>query len=496
MTRTTTTLLLILGLTAAFTTLFYDTGIGINLVVFELLAVGAWLLHGRGTAWTPLLRIMTACTATTAIAVVVHASEMAIALNVISAGLTVGLLVAPQLSATHHAFILAVQHAWKLPFAATRQLAWLNGRDRPHTVSTRMVVTTASVPLLLALFAGLYGASNPFFGELVDQFYERLGNADLALFYTIGLGAFCSAFLLIATQHERFLVWAGLRTDTLTPCPPPADRGEYRTAIVLFAALNLLLLLLNVLDVQHVWMEFTFTGQYLKDFVHQGTWMLIISIVIGAALVLYFFRGDLNFIRSNAPLKWLCLAWLAQNAMLAASVAVRNYWYIHHFGLAYKRIGVILFLLAALAGLWLVMRKVTLLRSSFYLTRWNLLAAYVIVVCASLFDWDTLIARYNMAHKQDIFVELNFLLFLDEKALPYIAMSDAELAALHAHNEAVLGTDRFNRFPYLHPNTYREVLQQNTGRFLATYPERSWREWNWADANAFDVLTANGDVLK
>ncbi len=31
MTRTTTTLLLILGLTAAFTTLFYDTGMGISL---------------------------------------------------------------------------------------------------------------------------------------------------------------------------------------------------------------------------------------------------------------------------------------------------------------------------------------------------------------------------------------------------------------------------------------------------------------------------------
>jgi hypothetical protein len=254
--------------------------------------------------------------------------------------------------------------------------------------------------------------------------------------------------------------------------------------------LNGLLLLLNVLDVQHVWLEFTYTGQYLKDFVHQGTWMLIISIVLGAALVLYFFRGDLNFIRNNGPLKWLSLAWLVQNAVLAASVGMRNYWYIEHFGLAYKRIGVVLFLLAALAGLWLVMRKVTLTRTSHYLTRWNLLAAYIIVVVASLFDWDTLIARYNVAHKQSTFVELNYLLTLDEKALPYIAMSDAELAALHTHNEAVLGTDRFSRFPYLHPDTYRNVLQQNMARFLASYPERSWREWNWADRRAYDVLAA------
>ncbi len=488
MTRTTTTILLILGLTAAFTTLFYDTGIGINLLVFELLAICTWLLHGGGTAWTPLLRVMTACTAVTAIAVVVHASELAIALNILSAALTVGLLVAPQLSATHHAFMLAIQHAIKVPVAATRLLTWQHANSTQRTASTRMVLTTASVPLLLAIFAGLYGASNPFFGELVDRFYEHLGTADLALLYTIGLGAFCSAFLLIATQHERFLVWAGLRTDTLPPSPPPVERGEYRTAIVLFAALNLLLLQLNVLDVQHVWMDFTFTGQYLKDFVHQGTWMLIISIVMGAALVLYFFRGDLNFIRGNTPLKWLCLAWLAQNAMLAASVAVRNYWYIHHFGLAYKRIGVILFLLAALVGLWLVMRKVTLLRSSFYLTRWNLLAAYVIVVCASLFDWDTLIARYNIEHRGTIFVELSYLLQLDDKVLPYLSLSDDDLDALQEHNESVLGSERYWGYSYMRPDAYKVALRTEVHEFSNAYPDRSWREWNWADARAHDAL--------
>ena len=488
MTRTTTTLLLILGLTAAFTTLFYDTGMGINLLVFELLAGGAWLLQARSVQWTPLLRVVMASTGATAIAVVVHASAMAVTLNVLSAVLTVGLLVAPQLYATHHAFLLAIQHAWKVPTAAMRQLAWLNGRDTPRTISPRMVVTTASVPLLLALFATLYGASNPFFGDLVDRFYERIGNADLALFRTLVIGLFCSAFLLIATQHERFLAWAGLRKDSLTPSLPPVQRGEYRTAVVLFAALNALLLLLNVLDVQHVWMDFTFTGQYLKDFVHQGTWMLIISIVMGAALVLYFFRGDLNFIRGNTPLKWLCLAWLAQNAMLAASVAVRNYWYIHHFGLAYKRIGVILFLLAALVGLWLVMRKVTLLRSSFYLTRWNLLAAYVIVVCASLFDWDTLIARYNIEHRGTIFVELSYLLQLDDKVLPYLSLSDDDLDALQEHNESVLGSERYWGYSYMRPDAYKVALRTEVHEFSNAYPDRSWREWNWADARAHDAL--------
>ena len=197
--------------------------------------------------------------------------------------------------------------------------------------------------------------------------------------------------------------------------------------------------------------------------------MLIISIVMGAALVLYFFRGDLNFIRGNTPLKWLCLAWLAQNAMLAASVAVRNYWYIHHFGLAYKRIGVILFLLAALVGLWLNPHKrVRLVLEA----TWHRSAD----------------ARYNIEHRGTIFVELSYLLELDEKVLPYLDLSDDDLYALQEHNESVLGSERYWGYSYMRPDAYKVALRTEVHEFSNAYPDRSWREWNWADARAHDAL--------
>lgn len=485
------TLLLCLGLAAAFTLLFHDTGIGLNLLLFEALAALAWKLAGRRVRWSPLARVSLGAVAATAVAIVLHASAMAIALNIISVALAVGLLLAPELSATHHAFLLAVQHAWKVPAVFARMLPRRGIDGAGARVAPRLIITTASMPLLLALFAGLYGASNPYFGALVDRFYAWVGQADLSLLLTLVLGLFFSLFLLLASAHPRLLAWAGLRSDALTPTPPSADRGEMRLGLVLFSALNALLLLMNVLDLQHVWLHFTFTGQYLKEFVHQGTWMLIVSIVLGAALVLYFFRGDINFIRGNAPLKWLALAWLAQNAMLAASVGMRTYHYVHHYGLAYKRIGVVIFLLATLIGLWIVMRKTMHRRSAHYLARWSVLGAFVVVVLASLIDWDLVIARYNLAHRTTTFVELGYLAFLDEKTLPLVQLSESEIRSIDAHNAGVLGEERYSRYPYMAPDQYALAVSRRTAEFKADYPQRSWREWNLADARAFAELTAS-----
>lgn len=482
------TLLICLALAVAFTGLFQHTGIGINLLLFEGLAVAALALGTHRPVITPLLRPLMLGVFATAVAVVVHASSMAVVLNLLSVALTAGLLLAPQLSSLHHALLLAVRHLWRVP-AAFKGLIPVRGTAAARTALTpRTAVTMAGVPVVLVLFATLYSGSNPYFGAQVDRFYAFIGDADLTLLLTFLLGMLISGFLVLRTVHACFLAWAGAKHDSLGTVAPPTDRTELRTAITLFAALNALLLLLNILDVQHVWLHFAFTGQYLKEFVHQGTWMLIVSIVLGAALVLHFFRGGLNFIRGKGPLQWLCLAWLAQNAVLAASVGMRTYWYVHHYGLAYKRIGVVLFLLTVVVALWLVARKVLHMRSAYYLTRWTALTAYLVLVTAALFDWDTIITRHNLAHRHQAFVELGFLAFLDERTLPQLQLERTELNAITAHNEAVLGEERYGRFPYMSPEDYTAAVTRRSGAFLEEYPKRSWREWNWADARAYAAL--------
>ena len=191
----------------------------------------------------------------------------------------------------------------------------------------------------------------------------------------------------------------------------------------------------------------------------------------------------------NRTLQRLSYIWLAQNVVLAISVCVRNYWYIHYYALAYKRIGVGFFLLATCVGLVLVMLKVSDRGSSHFLLRWNMFSVLCIGLVMALFDWDTIIARYNMAQRGKAFVELDYLTTMSDRTLPYLIRSNLQLEDLDTFNEHLLGgVERYSRTLYMDPQAYVACIHVRTERFLNKYPERSWREWKWADAWSYHLL--------
>mgnify|MGYP001550252387 FL=1 len=222
---------------------------------------------------------------------------------------------------------------------------------------------------------------------------------------------------------------------------------------------------------------------------HESTYLLLLSILLGAGIVLYYFRSGLNFDRRNRVVKWLSYAWLGQNVMLALSVGMRNYWYIHYYALAYKRIGVGFFLLALCIGMVLVMIKVQRGRSDHYLLRTNAVAVYCVALLMGLFNWDGIIARYNMAQQERAFVPLDFLATLSDKALPGLVRPPVELEKIAAFNATLIGgAGRYSGDLYMTSERYRIRIDQRVRSFLSAYPQRSWKEWNWADAKAFQAL--------
>ncbi len=86
------------------------------------------------------------------------------------------------------------------------------------------------------------------------------------------------------------------------------------------------------------------------EFVHQGVNVLIISVVLAIAMVMYFFRGNLNFLSNSQRLTYAAYVWIVQNAVLMVATAVKNTEYIERFGLTHKRIGVYVYLLLTLIG--------------------------------------------------------------------------------------------------------------------------------------------------
>ncbi|UPT66719.1 MAG: DUF4173 domain-containing protein [Sphingobacteriales bacterium JAD_PAG50586_3] len=269
-------------------------------------------------------------------------------------------------------------------------------------------------------------------------------------------------------------------------------KNEYRAGVFLLVVLNALILLLNIIDINWVWFNFRWEGQYLKQFVHEGTYMLIISILISIAVVLYYFRSNLNFYTKNKVLKYLSYAWLAQNAVLAISVCVRNYRYIEYFSLAYKRIGVFIFLLLTLYGLYTVFMKVKDKRSSFYLFRTNAYAILVVLVVTSLFNWDVIIAKYNFAHADRSYLHLDFMSALSDKALPYLDKPLAEVEKIKLAQrddfEFDSGSSFSRGYNYMTADEYCYSIESRKAQFITEWERKSIWEWNWPEYKAYQQL--------
>lgn len=486
---------LCLLLAAVHVFLFHDSGIGLNLLLFELAAAGVlWFI--RPTALPQTARWTLGGTMLSALMVAWHGSLLAVVLNLVSAALTVGILLAPELRALHQSALLAAAHLPAVPGALLRAIPARGLADRA-SITPRHVLSLAAVPLFLVLFGSMYRASNPFFDGFTEKALAAF-DVDMALVGSIVLGLLVSGFILLPSHHERLMRWAAGTGDQLQPngeATGPDVRREIFIAMLLLGGLNVLLLIVNALDIRHVWTGFQFDGQYLKQFVREGTYMLMLSIVLGAAIVLYFFRGDLNFACGARPVRWLAYAWLGQNIVLALSVGMRNFWYIHYYALAYKRIGVGFFLLALCIVLALVVIKVQRGRSAHFLLRTGSVAVYAVALVMALFNWDGIMARYNLAQQGKAFVHLDFLATLSDKALPRLVRSQEDLALIDSYNASLIGgEEHYSRDLYMTPEAFRMHIDQRVQDFLAEYPKRSWKEWNRADEQAYRALQdAPGD---
>jgi hypothetical protein len=259
-----------------------------------------------------------------------------------------------------------------------------------------------------------------------------------------------------------------------------ALKNENTTGIISLVLLNVLLLGVNVIDVNFLWLNFQYKeGEPVYKMVHEGAELLIISIVLAMAILLFFFKGNLNFYKRNKWLKYGAYAWIVQNAILVGSVLLRDYYYILKHGLAYKRIGVLFFLLMVLAGLITVFMKIWAKRTNYFLFRVNAWAGIVVLVLATTIHWDEFIAGYNLKRKDTIELDVPFLLSLSDKALPLL---DTNIVHLQKRENSLKTPAESVDNVYVCDSCFIEQLKMRETEFLQKQKQYSWLSWNYADA--------------
>ena len=180
----------------------------------------------------------------------------------------------------------------------------------------------------------------------------------------------------------------------------------------------------NSFDFLNLYTSLSESAVSYSRFVHEGTTHLIFAIALAALVILFYFRGNLNFFRENGLLKKLAYFWIFQNLILAINVAIRNVHYVNFtHALTDKRIGVFIFLIMVIIGLVTLYIKVNQKKTLVWLIKMNSFCIVSILCVSQLVNWERAMIAYNFSvtdksriDMNQLFNEIDYdLVYLDQK---------------------------------------------------------------------------------
>lgn len=419
--------------------------------------------------------------------------------------LFIGSLMLPQSKSFATTMQLGIANLFLSPFQLLHTISNVNIVKMPVLSKLFRFAFLIIPAAIIGFFVLLYSASNPIFeqflantfGELFQWCWSFIDEFNPQLIGTWVFGLGVSVYSLVHYTNINLMLKNEYEKDELFRVRKPEHKNfrklglknEWYAAIFLLVALNLLIFVLNLIDIYWVWFNFEWEGEYLKQFVHAGTYVLIFSILVSLVIVLYFFRGKLNFFSRNKSLKLLCYIWLGQNAILAISVVIRNLHYIHYFALASKRIAVMFFIALVLFGIYTVFAKIMYRKSLFYLIRMNAMFALVVLVLSALPNWSSIIIHYNFSHYEQSFVHLDYLASFSEDNISDLDIPLEKLEAMELIQKKLFPFEE----TYMTAAEFYQRIGEKRKNLEAMESSQSWKEWTLASQHAFDYLEATDE---
>ncbi len=337
--------------------------------------------------------------------------------------------------------------------------------------------------VIVSIFFFLYKSANPMFDQLTQKINLDFLSWGLIRFAFIGwvlIYIYYNQKGILQLIDKDLLISENLSESTITQSFSlfKSTKSEYQSAILLFGLLNILLCIVNILDMQFLFVNHELPkGVSHSEFVHQGINMLIVSIIIAIIITLYYFRGSLHFIKNNTWLKWLAYLWIFQNILLALSSASKNNFYISDYGLTYKRIGVYIYLILTIIGLITTMIKITYTKSNWFLVRKNTWAFYFILLICSLVHWDYYIIRYNTQMAK--YNEKEYLFQLSDNCIKTLLDGRKNEARKNLYkNYSIVQTNK----------VFYDNLEKRKKAFLLLHKYKQWPSWNLNNENIYQQL--------
>lgn len=443
----------------AFSLLFYSKSFGLNLFLISILVVTlmATMAKERNTSW------VYSCTyIATAIFVFLNPTNFTIFVHFMAFLVFVGKSISKKTS---------LYIAWAIGLinliiaSAANYTNYQQKEEEKKNISAKTmnrIKGGLAALVLLLIFGFLYKNANPVFGNLFEQI-----NLDFVSVPWL----FCTLLGYIIFLHvlKPFDATELVEFDLAQPneLEKPKEitlignkkklESEHTLGSMVFLALNLLLVLFLVTDVIYLFQESDISNSAYSESVHQGVYALMFSIVCAIALILYFFRGNLNFFEGNKRIKTLTYVWIALNVSLVAITCYKNYAYVEALGLTYKRIGVFVYLILTLTGLVTAYIKVSEIKNFTYLVRTNIATLFAFLVISAIIPWNKTITWYNLNKIEN--PDMGYLIELGDNTSPQLFEYAQENSQKLSTNEII-------------------IIKDNYAGFSKVQTEKTWQEYS------------------
>jgi hypothetical protein len=449
--------------------LFFQQTAGINFLLFTLMLTAFLvikdftILFHKEWIVTAIGSMLSAC------CIVYTNSLLAIISNIISLSLMAGYSMNKNSSLIFSGLYSLYSYLSAVPFMFIDLAQNRKNRQTEDKIYVKFFIIL--VPLIIAtIFFFMYRGASPAFNEFAEKINIDFLTWELVRFTISGF------ILLYGFFYHRKISYLFhkdmLSSDQLTIAEADpkslllkflSEANENLSGVVLLALLNILLMVVNIVDVNYIYMMEIPKELSYSQFVHQGTGMLITSIVSAILIILYYFRGTQNFYEKNGTLKFLVYLWILQNLILILSTAARNQMYIGEYGLTYKRIGVYVYLLLSFIGLVTTLIKIITVKSNWFLFRKNAWAAYIVLVLSCLINWDMFITVYNIEYSKRI--DREYLMELTPASLPYL----------------------WKYSDQLYNSNVNKVITQ-TKEFQLEWENANWQSWSYEKYRIYSAL--------
>lgn len=479
--------------------LFWDRSFGLNILIFSVLIITANALLSQRADYSPRVIVLLILTLATGTSFVYHGSALALTMHCISLLAFSCLLKFDKLRTPTLALVAWFENIANLIESSKNAANPNRAKPKPNSRAKRLLSILILPLLITVVFIIFYANGNQVFGTIsssiinsilkgIENFFEQISFTGI-LFFLLGIAV--TAVLVLHTKKNQTADWASTFSFNLRSKSPASDtqsmtlKDQYQRALVTFVSINVLIALVNLIDFTTVWFDFEVTkGDSLKQVVHNGTYVLITSILFAISVILYFFKGELNNYRQGKWLKRLAIVWIGQNIILVISVGFKTFHYINFHGLAYKRIGVLIFLVIMVATLLSLFIKINRKKSLFFVFHFNSWAATIILVLCTIPDWSSVMVSVNLNHWNKGQIDTDFYFDLSPNVYPLLLENLPEIEAQieqHSHNPV-----KWTRIK----SSYgmKQVLRSRIQAFLLDESNDHWQSWQFKRHAAYKEL--------